>query len=50
MKLDPNKIKVRDLNMVAIINGATKAGAHRNHKKEGARKECRRPVRKGADY
>lgn len=31
----------RDYNMVSIINGATKAGVHKDRKKEQSRKACR---------
>lgn len=38
-------IKTRDYAMVAIIKGATKAGAHKDRKKEASKKHCRRRVR-----
>lgn len=34
-------IRTRDYNMVAIINGVTKAGVHKDRKKEQSRKACR---------
>jgi hypothetical protein len=33
--------KTRDYLMVAVIKGATKAGVHRDEKKESDRRECR---------
>lgn len=36
-----NRIRTRDYNLLLIIGGATKAGAHRNHKKENSRYACR---------
>lgn len=44
-KLNPNAIKTRDLNMVSIILGATKAGVKPDARKEANRKECRGRVR-----
>lgn len=46
MKVNPNKLKMRDLLLLRLINGATKAGVQRDRKKEAARRVCRRPVRK----
>lgn len=34
-------IKTRDHLMVALINGATKAGVHKDQRKEKSRRECR---------
>lgn len=44
-KIDPNKIKTRDLLMVELIKGATKAGVHTDRKKKANKEECRKPVR-----
>jgi hypothetical protein len=44
MKIDPNKVKTRDPLMVAIINGATKSGTHKDRRKEANRKRCRQKV------
>jgi len=44
-KIDARSIKTRDWAMVAIINGATKSGAHRDHKKDQNRRACRSRVR-----
>lgn len=41
-KVNVNKIRVRDPLMVAIICGVTKAGTHRDRKKEANRKACRK--------
>ena len=40
-KLNPNKIKVRNYLMVALINGATKSGVQRDERKEANRRACR---------
>lgn len=45
MKVDPNKLKVRDPLMVRLINGATKGGPQRDRKKEANRRAARRKVR-----
>ena len=45
MKVNPNKIKVRDPLMVKLINGATKSGWTKNQKKLANKLACRRPVR-----
>lgn len=37
-------IKTRDLNMVKVINGATKAAVHIDRKKEADKKSSRRKV------
>jgi len=42
MKINPNKLKVRDLQLVALINGVTKAGVYKDRKKEASRKSCRK--------
>jgi len=47
-KIDPNKIKVRDEVMLALILGASKANVEKDRKKEASRKRCRKPVRKDA--
>lgn len=44
MKIDPNKIKTRDILMVRLINGATKAATYLDRKKEANRRESRRKV------
>jgi hypothetical protein len=41
IKINPNKIKSRDLLMVKLINGATKANIALDHRKESNRNECR---------
>jgi hypothetical protein len=43
-KIDPNEFKTRDHLLVLLITGATKAGAHRDHRKEASRKACRKKV------
>lgn len=40
-KINVNQIKTRDYAMVALINGATKSGAHIDRKKQASRKACR---------
>lgn len=42
MKIDPNKVKTRDYLMVALINGATKSGVHKNRRREFLDRESRR--------
>lgn len=46
MKIDPNKLKTRDLLMVRVIGGVTKAGTHVDRKKEASRKLARKKVRR----
>ena len=48
-QIDPNTIRSRDYALVALINGATKAGAHKNRRKEASRKACRVRVLKYLD-
>lgn len=43
-KINPNKIKVRDPLLQKLILGATKAGAHKDRKKDADRKLARRKV------
>lgn len=45
-KIDPNKIKVRDRLLEALIKGATKAGVQVDRKKEQSKKACREKVRR----
>lgn len=40
-RIKQEDIRTRDYNMVAIINGVTKAGVHKDRKKEQNRKACR---------
>ena len=39
--IDPRNIKGRDVYTLMLIAGATKAGVHKNHRKEASRKACR---------
>ena len=39
--INPNAIKSRDLQMVRLINGATKANIRTDRKKDANRKACR---------
>ena len=48
-RLNPNTIRSRDYALVALINGATKAGAHRDRRKDASRKACRGRVLKYLD-
>lgn len=41
LKLDPNKIKTRNYLMVRLINGATKGGIEKDHRKEANKRSCR---------
>ncbi len=43
--IDPRAIRTRDHALVALINGATKAGAHRDRRREASRAACRGRVR-----
>ncbi len=43
-KIDPNKLKTRDYLMVVLISGATKAGTHRDLRREESKNACRRKV------
>jgi hypothetical protein len=51
MTINPNLLDTRDPLMVQIINGVTKAGVHKDRKKEANRKACRIKVdmHKGED-
>lgn len=40
-QLNPNEVKTRDLLMVRIIQGVTKAGIQPDRRKEKNRRECR---------
>ena len=44
-KIDPNRIKVRDYNLVALINGAVKGGAFKDRRRENSRRACRGKIR-----
>ena len=44
MTINPNLLDTRDPLMVQIINGVTKAGIHKDRKKEANRKRCRQKV------
>lgn len=44
-KINPNELKTRDMLMVKLINGATKAGIEKNKKKEASKKACRGKVK-----
>lgn len=46
LRIDPNKLKTRDLLMVRVIEGVTKAGTHIDRKKEASRKLARKKVRR----
>jgi hypothetical protein len=41
IKVNPRSVKSRDPFMVAIINGVTKAGTFRNHRKHNNKNACR---------
>lgn len=41
IKLDPNSLPARDYVLVALINGATKSGAHADRRKDASRRACR---------
>jgi hypothetical protein len=43
-KIDPNQLKTRDHLLVLLITGTTKAGPHRDERKEANRKACRKKV------
>lgn len=43
--IDPNQLKTRDLLMVKLINGYTKAGVQKDQRKEASKKACRKPVK-----
>jgi hypothetical protein len=43
-RIDPNQLKVRDPLILALINGATKAGVQKDRKKEASRKRARKKV------
>ncbi len=43
--INPNKVKTRDPNQLSIIQGATKAGVHKDLKKEANKMAAREPVR-----
>lgn len=45
-----NRIRTRDYNLLLIIGGATKAGSHRNYKKENSRFACREWENDNDDY
>lgn len=38
-------VRVRDEHMVQIIRGVTKAGVHKDRKREASKKECRKKPR-----
>lgn len=40
------KIRTRDYLLVKLICGATKAGTHKDRKKEGNKRACRGPLTK----
>lgn len=42
MKINPNKIKTRDFNMVRLINGSTKSYIKKDRRKELNKKACRK--------
>lgn len=44
-KIDPNTIKTRDWLLVEVIKGATKAGVHKDKKKENSKKRSRKPIK-----
>ena len=39
--IDPNEVKTRDYNMLLIIGGATKSGAHQDKRKQRNKNSCR---------
>jgi hypothetical protein len=43
-KIDPNQLKTRDHLVVLLITGVTKAGVHRDIRKEENKKACRKKV------
>jgi len=40
-RINPNLLKTRDLLMVRLIQGATKAGVQRDARKEASKRSCR---------
>jgi hypothetical protein len=46
-KVDPRDIKSRDLLMVRVINGVTKAATHVDRRKRANKYKARKPVREG---
>lgn len=46
-RIKPQDVKTRDPLMVALINGATKAGVEKDQRKEKSRRECREFKYKG---
>jgi hypothetical protein len=50
--IDPNEIRGRDELLMHLINGVTKSGVHKNHKKHNNKNECRNWKRnkKNEDY
>jgi hypothetical protein len=49
MKINPNKIKTRDHLLVKVITGTTKAGIHKDRKKDLNKKKCRAKVSKDSE-
>jgi hypothetical protein len=49
VKVDPRTVRTRDWALVAVINGATKGGAHKDRRKEADRRACRGRVRADRD-
>lgn len=43
-KINPNELKTRDPNQLALILGATKAGPQKDRKKEKDKYKARKPV------
>lgn len=41
LTIDPNRLPTRDMLMVRLINGCTKAAVHTDRKKQSNRKACR---------
>jgi len=48
--IDPNEIETRDPLMLLIIGGATKAGVHRDRKKQSSKDACRGKQDYSRDY
>jgi hypothetical protein len=45
LTINPNRIRTRDVTLLALINGATKAAVHFDRKKLASRRACRGRVR-----
>ena len=46
MKINPNKLKLRNYYQLAIIKAGSKGGAHKDKKKEFSKQNCRKKPKK----